>query len=379
MALSMALLVAAGLFIKNLFHVTQVDLGLRTEHMTTFAVAPNLNGYEPEQSMALFERIERELEAVPGVTAVTASMVPLIAGSSWGNSVSVEGFEAGPDTNTGSRFNEVGPGFFRTLGIPLIAGREFDDSDVVDSPKVAVVNETFARKFDLGGDAVGKWMSTERDGELDIRIVGLVQDAQYSEVKGDVPPQFFLPYRQDDGIGSINFYARSEIHPDDVLSQVAPLVARLDPNLPVEELKTLEQQINETVVADRVIGIFSTAFAGLATLLAAIGLYGVLAYTVAQRTREFGLRMALGADPGRVRRLVLGQVGRMTLIGGAVGLVAAIALGRLAGSLLYELTPHDPTVLMLASVSLILVAAGAGFVPAWRASRIDPMRALHYE
>jgi len=379
MAMSMALLVAAGLFIKSLFQVSQVDLGLRSDHMATFSVSPGLNGYEPTQSLALFERIEEELAAIPGVSGATAAMVPLIAGSNWGSGAFVEGFEVGPDTDIGSSFNEVGPGFFKTLGIPLLAGREFTETDVIDAPKVAIVNETFARKFGLGREAVDKWMSTRRNAEKDIRIIGLVQDAKYSEVKDKIPPQFFLPYRQDDGLGSMNFYARSSIDTDEVLSKVQGVIASLDPNLPVEELKTLEEQVQESVVVDRVVGIFSSAFAVLATLLASVGLYGVLAYTVTQKTREYGLRMALGADAGKVRALVLGQVGRMAFMGGAVGLVVAIAIGRLASSMLYEIAPYDPVVLAVSAVLLITVAGAAALVPTWRASRIDPIRALRYE
>ena len=183
--LAMVLLVSAGLFTKSLYNVTRVDLGLEVDHLVTFGVSPERNGYTNEQSRALFLRLEDELAVLPGVTGVTASRVPLLAGSNWGNSVRVEGFDAGPDTDTGSRFNEVGPGYFGTVGIPLMAGREFTLSDVDDAPKVAVVNEQFARKFDLGRDAVGKWMATGGPtGDLDIQIVGLAQNAKYSEVKG---------------------------------------------------------------------------------------------------------------------------------------------------------------------------------------------------
>jgi ABC-type antimicrobial peptide transport system permease subunit len=215
--------------------------------------------------------------------------------------------------------------------------------------------------------------------ELDIQIVGLVRDAKYSEVKGVIPAQFFMPYRQDDAIGAIYFYVRSEIAAEQSLSMIQAVVRSLDENLPVEDLKTMHQQIRENVVVDRLIGTLSAAFAGLATLLAAIGLYGVVAYTVTQRTREFGLRMALGADQAKVRGMVLEKVSRMTLVGGAIGLVAAIGLGRLAGSMLYEIEPHDPSVLILSVLLLAVVALGAGFIPARKASRIDPMQALRYE
>lgn len=209
--------------------------------------------------------------------------------------------------------------------------------------------------------------------------MGLVQNAKYSQVKDPIPPLFFLPYRQNDGIGAMNFYVRNSLEPELLLTTMPQVVSRLDPNLPVEELRTMEAQVRDNVFVDRIISILAAAFAGLASLLATIGLYRVLAYTVAQRTREIGLRMALGADASRVRAMVMRQVGRMTLIGGTVGLMLAIGLGRLAGSLLFELQNTDPVVLVAAVSGLALVALGAGAIPAWRASRIEPMRALHYE
>lgn len=379
-ALSTALLVSAGLFAKSLINVSQVDLGLEVENLLTFAIFPRFNGYPPERARALCERAEEELAAVPGVTGVTASLVPLLAGSNWGSSVRVQGFEAGPDTDVMARFNEVGPGYFQTLGVPLIAGREFTDADVVGAPQVVIVNEAFAKKFHLGRDAVGKRMALGGpDTELDIEIVGLVQNAKYSEVKAEIPPLFFTPYRQDESLGSMTFYVRTALPPVEMLPTMRGVIAQLDPNLPVEELKTMPQQVRENVFVDRLLTILSAGFASLATLLAAVGLYGVLAYTVAQRTREFGLRMALGADGGRVRRMVLWQVGKMTLVGGLIGIAVAIAVGTLARSQLFELEGHDPAVLVAAALLLALVAFGSGLIPALRASRIDPIDALHYE
>ena len=382
-ALSMALLVAAGLFIESLVNVSRVDLGLETDNVVVFGISPVLNGYESERTRGLFEQAEAELAALPGVTGVSSALVPLLGGSSWGTDVAVQGFERGPDIDNNARYNEVGPAYFGTLGIPLLGGREFTAADALGAPKVAIINETFARKFNLDPrDAVGKFMSTnpsKSDAELDMQIVGVVKDAKYSEVKQEVPPLFFTPYRQDDGLGWINFYVRTSLPPEQLLRVIPEVFKRLDPNLPVEDLKTLDQQVRESVFMDRAIGTLASAFAALATLLAAVGLYGVLAFTVAQRTREFGVRMALGAGSERVRGMVLRQVTQMFVIGGVIGVFAALWLGKAAQSLLFGLEGNDPWVVVLVAVLLGAVALGAGYVPAMRASRTDPMKALRYE
>jgi ABC-type antimicrobial peptide transport system permease subunit len=214
---------------------------------------------------------------------------------------------------------------------------------------------------------------------LDTVIVGIVQNAKYSDVKRPVPPIFFLPYGQDTRLASASFYVRTAADPAQMASAVTGAVRRLDPNLPFDNLKTLTQQVKDNTFLDRMMTTLSSLFAGLATLLAAVGLYGVLAYTVSQRTREIGLRMALGAAPGRVRAMVMRQVAWMTLVGGAIGLAGAVGVGYGAGSILFELKAWDPAVLAISAVLLSLVAIVAGFIPARRASLIDPMRALRYE
>ena len=379
-ALSMALLIGAGLFVKSLANVSREDLGIKIDHLVTFAISPELNGYDDKRAGQFFQRVEEELAALPGATSVSASLVPLIAGDNWGNDVSVQGFKKGPDTDANSRFNEVGPGYFHTIGVPVISGREFSAADVAGAPKVAIVNEAFAKKFGLGKNAVGKFMGAGPHADsLQIQIVGLVKDSKYSEVKQQVPPVYVLPYRQDTTVGSMSFYVRTSADPTQVLRAITALIKRLDPNLPVEGLRTMEQQVHENVFLDRMLSTLSAAFAALATLLAAIGLYGVLAYTVAQRTKEIGVRMALGADAGRVRGLILRQVAWMTLIGGVIGVGGAIALGTGAQSLLFGMGGHDPVVIGASAALLALVALLAGYVPALRASKIDPMQALRYE
>ena len=353
-----------------------------TDRALTFALLPELNGYDHERARALIERVEEEVGALPGVTAVSAASVPLLTGATNGWNVRVEGFAREPDTDANTRIIKVGPGYFRALGIPLVAGRGFTPGDRLGAPKVAVVSEAFAKKFGLGREAVGKRMALdgEAPGEtLDIEIVGLARDAAYSSVKGERPPLVVMPWRQDSTIGAAAFYARTSIAPQRALRSIPPAVARLDRNLPVAMLKPLAQQARENVYLDRMTGTLAAAFAALATLLAAVGLYGVLAYTVAQRTKEIGVRMALGADGGRIRGMVLRQVGRMALVGGAIGVAAAFGLGRAVQSLLYGLEGNDPAVIAAAAVTLGAVALGAGYVPAWRASRVSPAGALRRE
>jgi predicted permease len=377
-ALSTMLLIVAGLFTRSLLNISRVELGVNTEKLITFSLSPDRNGYSSERAKALFERVEDELAALPGVTSAASSLVPLLANSNWGNGVSVQGFQAGPDTDTNSMFNEISPGYFGTIGTRMLAGRDFTRGDIDGGPKVAIVNEAFARKFRLTGHVVGSRMAADRvDGsKLDIEIVGLVANAKYSEVKQEIPPVYFIPYRQDKEVGSINFYARTRLDQDALLQAIPRLVARIDPNLPVEDLRSMDEQVRKNVGPDRIVTILSAAFSMVATLLAAIGLYGVLAYTVAQRTREIGLRMALGADGGRVRRLILGRVAWMTVAGASVGLFAAALLGWGASSMLFELKFYDPGVFVVSTALLVLVAFSAGLFPALRAARVNPMTAL---
>ena len=240
-----------------------------------------------------------------------------------------------------------------------------------------MVNQAFVKKFNLAQGAVGTFMSIG-PGPLNIEIVGVVPDVKYSDVKQTVAPMFYTPWRQDTHVRTMSFYVRSP-QPAALLRALPAVLKKIDPGVPMAGVKTMPQQIRENVVEDRLIGIVSASFAVLATVLAAVGLYGVLAYSVAQRTREIGVRMALGADAGRVRAMVLRQMSRMMLVGSVVGLLGALGLGRAAQSLLYGLKGHDPVVFALAAALLTLVALGAVYVPARRASLVDPVRALRYE
>ena len=378
-ALSMALLVTAGLFTKSLLNLNRVELGMRVAGVTTFRVSPELNGYPSDQSALFFDRVQQRLTAVPGVTSVGVSTIPVLAGVGHGSNVTVEGFSADPDANTSSYSSSIGPDYFRTLGIPLLAGREFTTADVGGAPKVAIINEAFARKFNLGRAAIGKRMRPGAGRQPDIEIVGLIRDARYSQPKDEPPPQFFVPYRQDEKAGTLNFYVRSTERVPQLLASLHGVLSQIDPTVPVENLRPLADQVDDTMALDRLIGTLSSGFALLATLLAAIGLYGVLTYSLAQRTRELGLRIALGATIARVWRMVFRDVGRIAIVGCILGAMAALVLGRLAQSLLFNVPGYDAGVMLAAAVGIALIALGTGAIPARRASRIDPVQTLRCE
>ena len=377
-ALSMALLVSAGLFIKSLDNVSRVNLGLDVDSLITFRVPPGLSGYSGARSQQIYAQIEQEVGAIPGVRGVAAARVPVIGNNNWDNDVNVQGFPTTLDTDVDAYYNAVGPGFFHSMGIPLVSGREFTPSDAAGAPRVVIVNEAFTKKFKLGQSAVGKLMGERRDS-LTHMIIGVVKDAKYSGVKQEDRPVFYMPYKQDTTVGALTFYARSSVQPKTLMPEIRQTIARIDRDLPIMSFKTMPQQIRDNVYLDRMITTLSAAFAALATLLAAIGLYGVLAYSVVQRTKEIGVRMALGADSSSIVRMVLRHVAVMTIVGAAIGAGGAYAIGKGAQSLLFGITARDPLVMVAAASLLALVALAAGSIPALRASRVDPVQALRYE
>jgi putative ABC transport system permease protein len=386
-ALATALLATAGLFVVSLVNLARTELGIQREGLVTFRLSPYLNGYTRERAQALFDRVEEDLEGVPGVVSVTTSTVPLLANSNWQNNITVEGFDAGPDADTVVAVARVGFDYFRTMGIPMLAGREFTRTDSEGAPRVAVVNEAFGRKFNLGTNVIGKRLAMGRgnDKPLDIEIVGLVRDAKYSDAREPAPPQLVMSYRQPDApdrqanVGPLTFYVRTTSDSGALLAGIPPLIKRHDANLPVVNLRSMDDQIWDNTTPQRVLGTLSSSFAGVAIVLAAIGLYAVLSYGVAQRLREIGIRMALGAQPRDVRSLVLTQVVRMTVIGGVVGAALAFGLGRLGEALFFGVRGYDAAVVGGAVLLVGMVAAAAGALPIRRATSVNPIQALRSE
>jgi predicted permease len=373
--------VSAGLFSKTLANLTHIDMGIRTDHLVTFAVTPKLNRCTDERTAEFYQQLTERLGALPGVTVVSASRHAAISGSSSSGNITVAGYTPPRDDDADSSFNFVGPDYFRALGIPLVAGREFSPADRRGAPKVAIVNEAFVRHFLGGRDALGQGLA--RGGgnaiKLDTTIVGVVGDAKYSDMRERPPRVLYFPYMQSEQQTELSFYVRTGIADDRVLPAIRRAVASLDPNLPIRDLRTMEEQIDRNLSNERLLSIMTSGFAGLATLLAAIGLYGVLAYNVARRTREIGIRVALGASSAHVRGLVVREVALLLGIGTALGLGAAAAASRLIQSVLYGTTTWDPFVYLSAAAALGIVALAAAYVPARRATSVDPMVALRYE
>jgi predicted permease len=276
-------------------------------------------------------------------------------------------------------FNAVSPGFFQTLGIELLAGRDFGAADAATGTRVVVVNQRFAERFGLGTDVVGASISPS-PRIPSIEIVGVVADAKYGKVTGEIGPQWFTPRVQSTfGAGSATFYVRGAQPPQALMNAVRETVTRLAPNVPITDLRTMDEQIRENVATERFVGGAATAFAVLATVLAAVGLYGVLAYSVAQRSREIGLRFALGASARSIRGMVFRQVAGMAIVGTLLGAAGAALLGRAARSVLFGVEAADPLVLAAAAFVLAGVMLGAAYLPARRATRVDPMTVLRYE
>jgi predicted permease len=379
--LTTVLLVGAGLFARSLNNLKQLDLGLRPDHIVAFSVEPELNGYTPPQTVVLFDRLHQNLLTQPGVDSVSESVIAAFTDSNSSSNVTVDGYQAGEeeDMNVGQNF--IGPDYFSTMGIPLIQGREFGPSDTATSPKVAIINEAMALRFFANRSPIGSKFTFGSGDKVhpDIEIVGVAKDSKHATVRDKGGPFVYQPYSQVKTLGNITFYVKTKQDPGVVAASMRSEVQRLDGNLPVFGLKTLERQIDESLFDDRFLTFLSMCFALLAALLASIGLYGVMAYTVTRRTREIGIRMALGATKGIVSWLILREVVLLAVIGLMVGLPAAYLLGRYTESLLFGVKAGDPFVYLAAGLLLTGATLLGGYLPARKAAGIDPLVALRCE
>ncbi len=378
-ALSMLLLAGAGLFARSLFNLRSVDTGFSVESLLTFSVDPTLSGYDPKRTLALFEQTQDALAAVPAVRSVSMSEIGAFTGNEWGWTVKVDGYQQKEDEDMNPHVDGIGPRYFETMGVPLLAGREFTAADAKEAPKVAIINETMAKYFFRDGNPIGRRFGFGRGTATDIEIVGVVRDLHTVHLNQKPPRFVYIPYRQDESVTQLTFLVRSSGDARAAASAVRQAVQRLDPSLPLFDMKPMAAQVSESLYVERMVAALSLAFGALATMLAAIGLYGVISYAVARRTREIGIRMALGAARGRVMWLVLKEVAILAAMGVGVGLAGAFYLTRQVQSQLFGLSPHDPATLAGAVTILLAVALLAGFIPARRATTIDPLVALKAE
>jgi len=380
-ALTAVLLAAAGLFAHSLLNLNRQDLGVRPDHVLQFSISPELIGYTPSQSIILVEGIRKSLESLPGVRAVSASEIPMLANSNSSSNITVQGYKEQENENMDVDQNWVGPDFLAAMGVPLMSGREVNASDTATSPNVAVVNEKFARRFFGGRNPIGQHFGFGGgdDVHLDVEIIGVVKDSKNIDLRQAVQPYVLIPYSHSSHFGSATFYVRTNQDPVSLSTVVRKTVQDYDRKLSVFDLRTLSAQVDDIVFTDRLVTYFSLALGLLASLLAAVGLYGVMAYVVARRTREIGIRMALGATRRNVAGMVLKEIAGIATVGLVIGLAVAYAIGRVLESLLFGVKAGDPFVFLAATGLLIVVATLAGWLPARSAARVDPMVALRYE
>jgi predicted permease len=380
-ALTAVLLAAAGLFAHSLLNLKTQDLGVRPDHVLEFSISPELNRYTPPQTIALADRIRKSIERLPGVRSVSESEIPMLANSNSSSNITVPGHNAQEDEDMNVDHNAVGPNFLAAMGIPLLNGREISEADSSTSAKVAIINEAMARRYFAGRNPIGMHFGFGggKDVKLDTEIVGVVKDSKNTDVKTAARPFLFLPYSQSEHAGEATFYVRTNQDPVALTVTVRNLIQGFDGNLPVYGVKTLTAQVDEIIFTDRLVTIFSLCLGLLASLLAAVGLYGVMAYVVARRTREIGIRMALGATQQNVAWMILREIIGMLGAGLCIGLVAAYGIGRVVESQLFGVKAGDPIVFVIAAGLLVAVALLAGWLPSRKAANVDPMVALRYE
>jgi len=380
-ALTMLLLAGAALFTRTLWNLRTVDLGIRTEHVINFSIAPVLNGHDTRRTVAMVDQLRARIASIPGVRSVGTSEVATLTGDNYSANITVEGGIQPPEDQQHVNYVAVSPGYLSTLGVPLLSGREFAEGDAATSPKVAVASESMAKQFFPGRNPIGMHFAFGGSKvKPNIEIVGVVKDVKQDHVKSTTTdPYVYVPYAQRDELFSMTFYVSTERDPLLLASTLQNQVRQVDPNLPVYDVKTMERVVEDDLFSARLVAVLSGSFASLAAMLAALGIYGVLAYLVVQRTREIGIRMALGAESGDVRKLIVKEVGSMVIAGIVVGLPLAYLMARLSESLLFGVSAASPTTYALGLVLIAVVAVFACYVPARRATKVDPLVALRCE
>jgi predicted permease len=380
-ALSLLLLAGAGLFIESLRNLKDLKPGFETQNLLTFEVDPTLTGMKPPQVASYYRQLLERLRAIPGVTSACTAVMALIAGNEWDNWVTIEGYTARADERPDPHMQFITPGFFETLRIPILRGRDFTPRDDKGAKMVAIVNAKFVRRYFPHSDPIGRHIGMGNDPgtKTDIEIVGVAGDTKYEDMRTPIPEEVYQPYNQQKFSLDVNVYVHTRGNPGDMFATVRQAVRQVDPNVPLYDMRTLTDQVDQALVTERLMALLSAVFGGLATLLAAMGLYGVMAYVVARRTREIGIRMALGANRGSVLWLVLREVLLLAAIGVTIGLASTWGLTRLIESQLFEIKPSDPSTLAAAALGIAAVALLAGYLPARRATGIDPTQALRFE
>jgi len=379
---SVLLLIASGLFARSLINLRALDPGFRTQNIIGFSIDPSLNGYGPERRQRVFQTVVEKLRALPGVESAGIGIERVLGDSWWCDTVTVAGYQPKPGDNVIPCHNAASPGYLATLGIPLLAGRDFSAADAASKNKVALVNESFARHYFAGRSPLGGrfGFGTFPGTKTYIEIVGVIKDAKYSSLRDASPPQTIIDYEQMEGaIFQANVYVKTRIDARQMSSSIRRAIREVDRDLPVYEMRTLDEQRDMLLTTERVVACLAIVFGVCATVLAAIGLYGLMAFNVAQRTQEIGIRMALGARGGNVTWLVMKEIAGLVGAGVAIALPAAWILARFVKSQLYGVQPNDPLTIVAAMSVLLLTAALAGFIPAQRAARVDPIQALRYE
>lgn len=379
--LSILVLVGAGLFVRTLHNLKSLNVGFQTDHLVTFSVQPTFAGYRPDQTRDLAQQILQTLAGLPGVRSVAGTTDRELADTNTSNNITLAGYTEKENEDMNVEAPRVSPGYFSTMGMPLIAGREFTDQDRDASLKVAVVNESFARHY-FGEPhlAVGHYYCRGGgDVKPDTEIVGVVRDAKHTGVRQEIKRTTFTPFLQEINPSAMTFYVRTWQSPESAEGTVRQAMQTLDSKLVLDNFRTMQEQIDDILTDDRVIAILASTFGMLAVLMAAVGLYGVLAYSTAQRTREIGIRIALGAARGSVMRMVIVEVLWLAGISIAFSLPASLLLTHAARSQLFGISSSDPLTFVVVTVLVAAVALASALLPARRAAKTDPMVALRYE